>query len=314
MNQQGSRDPTLSPSSSTGHIDRLCDEFEKACQAGKPPLIEDFFLQIPVADRDRLLGELLEIELDVRQRAGEFVQVEDYRTRFPENPNLIESVFRRVVKTRRLGDYQLLEELGRGGMGVVYKARQIYLDQTVAVKILPRRYLDDPQAVSRFRREMQSIGGLNHPNIVRAYNAGEASGVHFLVMEFVDGINLQQLVGMTMLPGGPLAARRGLRGHPPGGPRPATCSTSIELVHRDVKPANLMLCRDGDTPTVKLLDMGLARLHAERLGDPQARDGLTQPGVTMGTIDYMAPEQWENPAAADIRCRIYSLGCTSSSC
>ena len=172
MNQQGSRDPTLSPSSSTGRIDRLCDEFEKACQAGKPPLIEDFLLQVPAADRDRLLGELLEIELDVRQRAGEFVQVEDYRSRFPENPNLIESVFRRVVKTRRLGDYQLLEELGRGGMGVVYKARQIYLNQTVAVKILPRRYLDDPQAVSRFRREMQSIGGLNHPNIVRAYQRG----------------------------------------------------------------------------------------------------------------------------------------------
>ena len=226
MNQQGSRDPTLSPSSSTGHIDRLCDEFEKACQAGKPPLIEDFLLQIPVADRDRLLGELLEIELDVRQRAGEFVQVEDYRTRFPENPNLIESVFRRVVKTRRLGDYQLLEELGRGGMGVVYKARQIYLDQTVAVKILPRRYLDDPQAVSRFRREMQSIGGLNHPNIVRAYNAGEASGVHFLVMEFVDGINLQQLVGMTMRRAAPSLPARPARS---SARRPSACNmlTSI---------------------------------------------------------------------------------------
>ena len=85
---------------------------------------------------------------------------------------MVESVFRRTVKTRRLGDYELLEELGRGGMGVVYKARQIYLNQTVALKILPHRYLDDPQAVSRFRREMQSIGGLDHPNIVRAYNAG----------------------------------------------------------------------------------------------------------------------------------------------
>ncbi len=122
-----------------------------------------------------MLAELLEIELDCRQRAGTFVDAEDYRVRFPDRAELVDSIFRRVVKTRRLGDYELLEELGRGGMGVVYKARQIFLNQAVAVKILSRRYLDDPQAVSRFLREMQSIGGLSHPNIVRAYNAGSAA-------------------------------------------------------------------------------------------------------------------------------------------
>ena len=260
MSQQGSHDPTHSQISSTGRIDQMCDQFEKACQAGKPPLIEEVLLQAPPGERDRLLGELLEIELDFRQRGGAFLQLEEYRGRFPESADLVESVFRRVVKTRRLGDYELLEELGRGGMGVVYKARQIYLNQTVALKILPHRYLDDPQAVSRFRREMQSIGGLNHPNIVRAYNAGEAGGVHFLVMEFVDGVNLQQFVGAGMPPGGPLgvgAACEIIRQAALG----LQHAHEHQLVHRDVKPANLMLCRSGQ---VKLLDLGLAKFHAER--------------------------------------------------
>ena len=306
MSQQGSREPTQPPVSSTGRIDLMCDQFEKAFQAGQPPMIEELLLQAPPSEQDRLLAELLEIELDFRQRGGTFLQVEDYRGRFPESADLVESVFRRVVKTRRLGDYELLEELGRGGMGVVYKARQVYLNQTVALKILPHRYLDDPQALSRFRREMQSIGGLDHPNIVRAFNAGEAGGVQFLVMEFVNGINLQQFVGMGRPPGGPLGAgaaceiiRQAALG--------LQHAHEHQLVHRDIKPANLMLCRSGQ---VKLLDLGLAKFHAERRDDAPQQGGLTQPGVTMGTIDYMAPEQWENSAAADIRADIYSLGCT----
>jgi serine/threonine protein kinase len=304
VNERGSQEPS-SPTSSTGRIDQLCDQFERACQAGQPPLIEEYLMQAPAGDRDRLLGELLEIELDFRQRGGAFLQLEEYRNRFPESARLVESVFRRAVKTRRLGDYELLEELGRGGMGVVYRARQIYLNQFVALKILPHRYLDDSQAVSRFRREMQSIGALNHPNIVRAFNAGEAGGVHFLVMEYVDGVNLQQFVSAAVPPGGPLAVG-------------AACEVirqaalglqhahEHQLVHRDVKPANLMLSRSGE---VKLLDMGLAKLQAEWRGENQP-GGLTQPGMTMGTIDYMAPEQWENSATADIRADIYSLGCT----
>jgi len=306
VSQRGSHDPAQPHVSSTGRIDQACDQFERAWREGKPPLIEEVLLQSPPGERDRLLGELLEIELDFRQRGGAFLQLEEYRGRFPENADLVEAVFRRTVKTRRLGDYELVEELGRGGMGVVYKARQIYLNQTVALKVLPHRYLDDAQAVSRFRREMQSIGGLNHPNIVRAYNAGEAGGVHFLVMEFVDGVNLQQLVAAETPPGGPLgvgAACEIIRQAALG----LQHAHEHQLVHRDVKPANLMLCRSGQ---VKLLDLGLAKLHAEWRGDAQTRARLTQPGVTMGTIDYMAPEQWENSGEADIRADIYSLGCT----
>ncbi len=312
MSPQGSHDPTQSQVSSTGRIDQVCDQFEVACRAGNPPPIEEVLLQAPPGERDRLLGELLEIELDFRQRSGAFLQLEEYRGRFPECAKLVEGVFQRVVKTRRLGDYELLEELGHGGMGVVYKARQVYLNQTVALKILPHRYLDDAQAVSRFRREMQSIGGLNHPNIVRAYNAGEAGGVHFLVMEFVDGINLQQFVGAGAPPGGPLGV---------GAACEITRQAALglqhahehKLVHRDIKPANLMLCRNAGTRyswSVKLLDLGLAKFHAEWRGDAAPQGRLTQPGVTIGTIDYMAPEQWESSTTADIRSDIYSLGCT----
>jgi serine/threonine protein kinase len=311
VSEHGSNEPTVSPNSPTSRIDRACDEFEKACRAGRPPMIEEFLMRAAADDRDRLLGELLEIELDYRQRSQSFVQAEDYQVRFPENAELVNTVFRRVVKARRLGDYELQEELGRGGMGVVFKARQIFLNQTVAVKILPHRYLDDAQAVSRFRREMQSIGALNHPNIVRAYNAGENGGVHFLVMEYVDGINLQRFVGI-----GPRAAS----GYP-GGPVGLGAACEIirqaalglehahehQLVHRDIKPANLMLSREG---LVKILDMGLAKLHAEARGEGPGQDRLTLPGMTMGTVDFMAPEQWENSATADIRADIYSLGCT----
>ena len=307
MSQQGSHDPTQSQVSSTGRIDQVCDQFEKGCQAGKPPLIEEVLLQAPPGERDRLLGELLEIELDFRQRSGAFLQLEEYRGRFPESADLVESVFRRVVKTRRLGDYELLEELGRGGMGVVYKARQVYLNQTVALKILPHRYLDDRpggqplpprDAIDRRAGPSEHRAGLQRGRGRRRPFPGH--GVR----------RRHQLAAVRRH----AACRRAARW---GSERPARSSArrhwglqhahEHQLVHRDVKPANLMLCRNGQ---VKLLDLGLAKFHAERRGDAQPQGRLTQPGVTMGTIDYMAPEQWENSAAADIRSDIYSLGCT----
>lgn len=181
-------------------------------------------------------------------------------------------------------------------MGVVYRARQTLLNQIVALKVLPTSHLADPEAVLRFRREMRSIGGLNHPNIVRAYNAGEDRGTQFLATEFVDGTTLHQLVaeqGTLTVPAACELARQAAVGlqsiHESG------------LVHRDIKPANLMLARGG---IIKILDLGLAGLHVA---------GLTQEwhgGRLLGTVDYMAPEQWVDPDAVDIRADIYSLGCT----
>ena len=302
--------PTLSHVSAAVKLDRICDEFEQTWRreaaSGNRPRIEAFVEQVQPSQRQNLLCELLAIELEVRQRTGDFLRAEEYYSRFPESRDQVESIFRRVAKSRRLGDYELRKVLGQGGMGVVYQARQVNLNQMVALKVLPERYLDEPQAIARFKREMQSIGALEHPNIVRAYYAGEANGTHFLAMEYVDGIDLQRLVKPADAAQRPLSvgaacevirqAALGLQhAHKHG------------IVHRDVKPANLMLGRTG---IVKLLDLGLAKLHAGRPSREQQSDELTQTGITMGTVNYMAPEQWENSGGVDIRADIYSLGCT----
>ena len=306
MSDSGKDEQGQPQASMAGQIDLVCDQFEMAWRSGKSPRIEDYLAPVPTDQREKLLGELLEIELDSRQRSGEFLKLEDYRRRFSEHAAQVEAIFRRVIKSRRLGDYDLIEELGHGGMGSVYKARQIYLGQIVALKVLPQRYLDDPQAVARFRREMQSIGQLDHPNIVRAFNAGEAEGVHFLVMECVDGVTLQQLVRpdeKTVTPLSPGAACEVIRQAALG----LQHAHEHKLVHRDVKPANLMLSREG---IVKLLDLGLAKFQAERRASDEVGSELTQAGMTMGTVDYMAPEQWEHAGIVDVRADIYSLGCT----
>ena len=199
---------------------------------------------------------------------------------------------------RQLGQYQLIEELGHGGMGYVYKALHTKLKRTVAVKLLPVDRQRLPQAVSRFHREMEAVGRVDHPNIVRAHDAGEADGQFFLAMEFVEGVTLASLVRRL----GPLdvadacevvrQAAIGLQHvHEHG------------LVHRDVKPSNLMLTTTG---VVKVLDLGLARLQVEEYGHGDA----TASSQIMGSADYMAPEQGSNPRDADARADVYSLGCT----
>ena len=282
----------------SARIDRACDEFEVAWKQDRPVSIEDYLAGTPGDGQSKLFGELLQIELAYRQQAGQQPAIEDYLKRFPEQTETIRRIFPEVVKPRKLGDYELLEKLGSGGMGDVYKARQVLLNQIVALKVLPDDLLTDDQAVSRFKREMQLIGGLDHPNIVRAYNAGEAEGAHYLIMELVDGITLQELIAMHGILSVDTVcelirqAAEGLQhAHRHG------------LVHRDIKPANLMLSRSG---VVKILDLGLARFHA----DQQVTQQLTRPGLTMGTVDYMAPEQWEDSSGVDIRADIYSLGCT----
>jgi serine/threonine protein kinase len=198
---------------------------------------------------------------------------------------------------RRLRDYVLADKLGEGGMGAVYKAYHARLDRVVAIKVLPEQRLRDPDALARFEREMKAVGRLDHPNIVRATDAGEVNGVHFLVMEYVEGSNLDALVKRL----GPLPVARaceivrqaamGLQhAHDHG------------LVHRDVKPSNVMLTSEGQ---VKVLDLGLALLEVGGNG----RD-LTRTSEVMGTLDYMAPEQASNVHAVDARADVYSLGCT----
>jgi|GEM_PF-1745269 len=200
---------------------------------------------------------------------------------------------------RRLNEYELVEPIGRGGMGLVYRARHVLLQRTVAIKVLLHLALADEKAVRRMRRESAAAGRVQHPNIVYATDAGESDGVHFLVMEFVQGIDLSKLVAVA----NPLSVADAceiMRQAALGLAHIAKCG----LVHRDLKPSNMMLASDG---TVKILDLGLALLREEQLNDGETP---TQSGYLLGTADYVAPEQLLDSHDADVRSDLYSLGCS----
>jgi eukaryotic-like serine/threonine-protein kinase len=212
-----------------------------------------------------------------------------------------------------LPDFAILEEIGRGGMGIVYRARRLADGQIVAVKVIRKDRLLHEETVKRFRREAQAAARLDHPNIVHILDSDQAGDTHYIVMEFVDGVTLERYVELN----GPL-------------PIPMACDFLRQaalglqhaheqaLVHRDIKPSNLMVTpapQPGDAAMtsyqVKLLDMGVARvlqLSGQAFGE--ALSTLTQGGSVIGTADYIAPEQLEDPHGADIRADLYSLGCT----
>lgn len=234
-----------------------------------------------------------------------------------------------------LGPYVLLERIGEGGMGQVYKSRQKMLNRVIALKVIRKECLENPRAVARFMREIRAAGQLSHPHIVRAYDADQVNGVYYIAMEYIDGIDLAHLVKKN----GPLPvaqaceyirqAALGLQhAHERG------------LVHRDIKPANLLMTKavpsdrrrssgmiprpnldakkSGLTPRldmqqyqwglIKILDMGLVRCTDPFTG--RSATHLTQVGSVMGTPEFIAPEQARDSHASDIRSDIYSLGCT----
>ncbi len=198
-----------------------------------------------------------------------------------------------------LGDYQLVERLGAGGMGEVFKAVHLRMDRFVAVKVVKKEMLDSSQAMERFKREIKSAAKLSHPNIVLAYDAGEHEGkIPYLVMEFVEGVNLARLIQMW----GSLPVANAIN-YTIQAARGLSCAHKAGIVHRDVKPANLVLTKDG---VVKVFDLGIARL----VGDSNPAGGVTQTGMAVGTPDFMSPEQIADASRVDCRTDIYSLGCT----
>ncbi|OAI49362.1 hypothetical protein AYO44_06420 [Planctomycetaceae bacterium SCGC AG-212-F19] len=205
-----------------------------------------------------------------------------------------------------LGPYVLLERLGEGATGQVFKARHLRLNRLAAVKVIRPELLTQPDAVQRFYREVQVTGRLAHPNIVEAYDAGPAGSSHFLAMAFIAGTDLDRLVKQH----GPLAIRQACEYT-----RQAACGLAHAhergLVHRDIKPSNLMVCQAHGPPSVgvlKILDLGL--VHMSRDLAATMTGSLTENGTMLGTPDFMAPEQAENTHRVDHRADIYSLGGT----
>jgi Tol biopolymer transport system component len=215
---------------------------------------------------------------------------------------------------KTLGHYEILERIGAGGMGEVYRARDTRLDRTVAIKILPSHFSGDPELKQRFEREAHVISNLSHPHICTLYDVGHEAGIDFLVMEYLEGESLAERLGK-----GALSAHEVMR-----------CGAEIAealdrahrsgVVHRDLKPGNVMLTRDG----VKLLDFGLAKARVDEAtsdatssdatdgptrlaSQPGAHDPLTEKGTVLGTFRYMAPEQLEG-READVRTDIFALG------
>jgi len=200
---------------------------------------------------------------------------------------------------RTISHYSIVGKLGTGGMGVVYKAKDTRLDREVALKFLSDGMAQDQQALERFRREAKAASALNHPNICTVYDIGEESGKAFIVMEYLDGTVLKDLIG----------------GHPMELDRLLEISCEIadalaaahvkNIIHRDVKPANIFMSEDGHA---KVLDFGLAKIAVPDTEESESRTlTVTQTGIAMGTLPYMSPEQLHG-RAVDHRTDIYSLG------
>jgi WD40 repeat protein len=299
-------------------VNQVCNRFEAAWKTGPAPRLEDFLAEVADSGRSALLRELLVLDVHYRRQRGDAPHPEDYQERFSNLglPWLTEvcrmpasgSETRGATTGRNsvhyFGDYELLEEIARGGMGVVYKARQVSLNRLVALKMILRGELATPADIQRFRTEAEAAANLDHPNIVPIYEVGEYEGQQYFSMRLVEGGSLAQRKDDVSLVAG-MHYRTEFR------QRQRTVSQLLApvaravhfahqrgILHRDLKPANVLL----DAASVPhVTDFGLAK----RL---EGDSGLTQSGVIVGTPSYMAPEQAAGVRVLTTAADVYGLG------
>jgi serine/threonine-protein kinase len=312
-------------------VNRFCERFELAWRGEGRPAIEEFLEAADPADRSPLFRELLALEIELRRKAGESPRLSEYDTRFPPHRAEVNAVFRDLeheaelapteawpappappmtptsagdapgavverpngTPCEQLGDYELLEEIARGGMGVVFKARHLGLKRLVALKMILSGAMATPAERARFRREAELAANLDHPNIVPIYEVREQDGILFFAMKLVDGGSLARRVSLY-------------RGDPRGAARMiVVLARAVHyahgkgFIHCDLKPSNILIDRKGQP---QITDFGLARRASEN-------STLTATGAILGTPSYMAPEQASGQRRAIVPATdVYGLG------
>jgi hypothetical protein len=298
-------------------IDALCGRFEDAWQAGQRPRLEDCLGQTEGLERQALLSELLRLERYYRVRAGETPSADEYRSRFPHWVEVVDLVLNADTTTDggsgwqtvpplvpgqtpllAVPGYEVLGELGRGGMGVVFKARQAALNREVALKMILGGMHAGEDLRRRFLAEAEAVAALDHPGIVRIHDFGTWNDVPYFAMEFCSGGTLAgKLAGKPLPPGEAAALVEQLA-------RAVQVAHDKGIIHRDLKPGNVFLAAD-DSP--KVGDFGLARRR-------EGRAGLTQTGAVLGTPSYMAPEQARAQKDVGPAADVYALGAILYEC
>jgi TolB-like protein len=258
------------------------------------------FVAAACAGDSNLRGEV-ESLLAAHQRAGTFIDAPLSPAAAAQIVGALEQVAHKLQRGDRLGPYEVLGVLGAGGMGEVYRARDLKLGRDIAIKVLAPGVAHDPDRLQRFEREARAVAALNHPHIVTIFSTEEAGGVRFITMELVEGRTLARLIptgGVSLAQFFDIAVALA---------DALAAAHRRQVTHRDLKPANVMVSDDG---RVKVLDFGLARSADPEVGSvpvDETRRTLTQPGTILGTLPYMSPEQIE-AKALDPRTDIFSLG------
>jgi hypothetical protein len=285
-------------------VDLICTRFEAAWKSGAEPRVEDFLADLSATEKGDVLRELILLDVYYRRQRGTVIPAEAYRDRFAEfDPNWLKeaqisaetigasATINAPQRVRYFGDYELLAEVARGGMGVVYKARQVSLNRPVALKMILAGQFASPTDVQRFRQEAEAAANLDHPHIVPIHEVGEHDGQHFFSMKLIDGPSLAkrgtvrpaQREAATLLV---KVARAVHHAHQRG------------ILHRDLKPGNILVDRAGEP---HVTDFGLAR-------KVEGDSGMTHTGAIIGTPSYMAPEQARGDKLLTTAIDVYGLG------